>query len=252
MIKKLIPLTLLANLSVACSSNNSKAVLAKSFDSFLTNENKILVADIESVSRSISMDAGFLIYISEKGCSSCEAFNPILTSYVEKTSLLTYKFDVEDNREDLAAFQLFYGDRFFKKNSYGDYQILTPSLYVIQNNIVEEIDYDSYMKASRAFENYLNSRYIIKNHYFIHKNVSEYDLNGKSFSYVSFNKDKEGLANLYKTKILPLINQSDNVIVISDVNENETISTTKYENGAITQTKEISTSTSEEEIRQML
>lgn len=250
--KNLIPLVILPSLLIACSINGSKASLAKSFESFVAGSNKVLEADIQSVSRKISMDAGFAIYISEKGCSGCEAFNPILTSYVEKTSLLTYKFDVEDNREDLAAFQLFYGDKFFEKNDAGNYVIKTPSLYVVQNNVVDEVDYESYMKADKAFENYMNSKYDIKNHYYIHESISNYDISGKSFTYVCFDKGKEELVNLYKTKLLPLINQSDKTIIVSDENSEELLSISKYENGSLVETKNITSETSEEELKQML
>ena len=248
MTKKLISLMILTSLLSGCSSNGSKAVLGKCFESYINNENKVLKADIESVSRTMSMDAGFAIYISEKGCSACETFNPILTSYVEKTSLLTYQFDVEENREDLAAFQLFYGDRFFNMNSSGDYVIETPSLYVVHVNEIDEVNRDSYMKAGKAFENFMNSKYNIKNHYFIHEDISKYDVSDKSFSLVSFDKNKTDVVNQYKTKVLPLINLSDNTIIVSDVSDKDAITIDKYENGSIIQTKTIDSNSSVDEI----
>lgn len=248
MAKKIIPLIILTSLLSSCSLNSSKAVLGKCFVSYISNENNVLKADIESVSRTIAMDAGFAIYISEKGCSACETFNPILTSYVEKTSLLTYQFDVEENREDLAAFQLFYGDRFFKKNSSGDYIIETPSLYVVYSNTVNEVNRDSYMKTNKAFENYMDSKYNIKNHFFIHEDISKYDVSGKSFSLVSYNKDKQDVVSVYKTKLLPLINLSDNTIIVSDASNEEVVSISKYEDGSIIQTKTIDSNSIIDEI----
>ena len=220
MFKKYVPL-FLAVTTIICgcsfSTKNNKKLIASNLETFLFDkEAEFLEPEIDKIAANLKANHSFALYFTNEGCSDCENFKPIATSYLKESKMMIYKFDVEVNREQLQQFNALYGDRFFSKNDSGTFVISAPMFCVISENNIDWIKKESYMKTYDAFKNHLNSKYRVDNLYYGEGNVPSLEFVNKEFTYISYNQNDESLNNLFKDKISPLLNESSKKIIISN------------------------------------
>ena len=220
MLKKYVPL-LLATTAIICgcssASKNNKKLIASNLETFLFDkEAEFLTPEVTKISANLEANHNFALYFTNEGCGDCETFKPIVTNYLKESKMMIYKFDVEANREELQLFNTLYGERFFTKNQSGAFVVSAPMFCVINENNIDWIKKESYMKTYEAFKNHLNSKYRVDNLYYGEGNIPSLDYINKEFTYISYNQSNPDLNNLYKEKIAPLLNESSKKIIVSN------------------------------------
>ena len=222
--KKFIPLLAMIPLVAlsACNPlpNENKTKICGNIGTFLyKDENRYLTPDINDISASFKIDASFAIYFTNDGCSSCDEFAPIMYEYMSKSNMMIYKFDLAYNEKEINDFKKAYGDKFFSKDSLGNYKVPTPAVCVINQDSIEYVNYASYMQTEQAFFNYMESTYAIGNVYYTHGDIFKTDFDDVEFAYVYFDFDNTQLMSLYKTKLQNKVNKSNRTVIVSHYEE---------------------------------
>ena len=213
----IVPVTLTCSCSLLNEQNRTK--LAANIDTFLFNQNNdYLSPEIDKISANLKVNANFLIYFTEEGCSSCEAFTPIMNNYIQDHNVMVYKFDVNKDREVFNDFKEQYGQKFFN-----DVALTLPAVYVVNEDKINNIDYESTMKTQNVFFNYMNSKYEVGNTYYIDKNPFEFEFSNKEFAYINFDYSNENLLSLYNSKLKDKVYKSKRKVIVSSFTEDEKI-----------------------------
>lgn len=176
--------------------------------------NEYRTGNIKDIKANLDCSISFILYFTKEGCSSCEQFSPIMDSFRKNEKYLIYKFDVNNQKDEMNELKALWGDRFFKKEN-ETYQVVTPSVYAVSHDFdVLNINYNSYMQTENAFKNYMHASIKISNSYLSNKTESYNPKDNELF--ISLNKDS-GSLSLYNSKIKSLIrNSSKNIIINSD------------------------------------
>lgn len=218
MAKKLFTLVIIP-ISLACScslfNEQNKTKLAANIDTFLFNkENAYLAPEVDKISANLEVNANFVIYFTEEGCSSCEGFAPIMDNYIQSKNVMVYKFDVKKDEEAFNQFKNEYGQKFFNEPLSG-VGLTLPAVCVVNEDKVTYVDYESTMKTQNVFLNHMNSKYDVGNVYYINSDPFEYEFSNKEFAYINFDFSNENLLGLYNSKLKDLVYSSKRKVIIS-------------------------------------
>ena len=219
MSKKLFTLVIAPMLlASSCSllNNQNKLKLAANIDTFLLDKpNDYLTPNIDKISTNLRLNANFIIYFTEEGCSSCEGFKPIMDNYIQSQNVMVYKFDVNKDKEVFDQFKEQYGQKFFNQEA----AIPLPSVYIVNEDKVSNVEYETSMKTQNAFLNYMNTKYEVGNTYYIDKNPFEFEFTNKEFAYINFDFSDENLLGLYNSKLKDKVYKSKRKVIVSSLIE---------------------------------
>ena len=196
----------------SCSSMENKISLAMNVNALLTDlDNQYAAPEVDKISANLEINAGFAVYFTNTGCSSCETFSPIMDEYLIKSKALIYKFDESQDREALNELSEKYKDLFFKNG-----ELSLPALAIVNNKEVEYVNRDSYMKTQNAFFNYMNSHYKVGNVSYTQGDVFNIDFINREFAYVYFDFSNQSLRELYKSKLEERVKSSKRKVIVSN------------------------------------
>ena len=220
MTKKFIPLlTLLAIESTACS-NFANVKVSGNVDVFLGIKTPAYQEPITAnITANLELSIPFALYFTNEGCSSCEAFSPIADNYLNEAKFLTYKYDVNKDRDEFNKLIEKHGDLLFKENKES---IVTPSYLIVdKDQNVYNINYNSYMKTESAFFNYMNTKFSLSNVYLTSGDVFTKNFINKEFVYIYFNFQNVSLFSLLKSNIISSAYNSNKPVIISNYSIDE-------------------------------
>ena len=80
--------------------------------------------NFEGMESLINSKAEYIVLFSQKGCSSCEEFKPVIEKYVKNTNQVIYQYEVT-SQDFVGEFLPKYKDKFFPTG-----EIYTPSLFL--------------------------------------------------------------------------------------------------------------------------
>lgn len=133
--RKLRPMTLslltIASLTMLVSCQKSDApFISKNGTLFLSTDSVIntstsnftIAVSSDEISVLIDTDASFVLYFGNAYCSSCIAFNPSFSTYINETNMLIYSYDNIENGNDFDILLQRYPEVF-------SLNMVTPSLY---------------------------------------------------------------------------------------------------------------------------
>ena len=152
--------------------------------------------DFEIMDSLITSDSDFLVLFSQKGCSSCQEFKPVIEKYIKKNNQLVYMYEVTKD-DFVSEFLPKYKDIFFPTG-----EIYTPSLFVkgkgedvkqLSNNMFKTTLMLENMMKENVYETevYTFSRFTPFKNYL--KNISEFDV----YLYDRNNEDQVSAFNSY-------------------------------------------------------
>ncbi len=190
-------------LLTSCNNEPKKALLANSnltLYGSLDGTELLQGCYLEEFNNLYNSDLNFIIVFSEKGCSACEAFAPILEQYIKETN--TYVLNITPNQQDICEA---YKDKFFPNSG-----ILTPSVFVKEKgDTIYNVDYAQYMKTYRVFKRHMDSRYkTSKCAYFCDEIPGKSRIN-LNYSTITFQAN-----NVFKNKISPRLMDTEKDVVI--------------------------------------
>lgn len=221
--KKFIPLLLLPFIGLtSCSSfsDEAKIKIDSNIDTFLyEKDNEYQKADTEDILAKLSLKAGFAIYFTKDGCSSCKQFSPIMDSYLKSSNMLVYKYDTDNDVDELNKLKESIGDKLFAATE--DKILQTPSVFVLHDDNVDQVDYSSYMKTNNAFNNYMNRTYKVREVYYSKCDVFETSFTNKEFAYVTFQNSDATMLDRYIRKVEPYVHNSSHPVIITNTNDSE-------------------------------
>lgn len=156
---------------------------------------------LEEFDNLYNSNLGFLVMFSQKGCSACQQFEPIIIKYIKETHQLL--FTITDELIEPI-----------KTKYFSDFNVLTPSIFVKQSSnfdpILYQVDYASYMKTYSAFKHHMNSYFeTAKYSYFCG------EIAGKTPIFSSFTKVDFTANDAFKNNIFGKAISSENNVVFS-------------------------------------
>lgn len=215
MTKKIVSLISIIPLVASCSLTNRTKICGDVDAFFGIKENTFQEANSVEIYTNLALNRSFCLYLTNQGCSSCEEFSPIANKFVKESGFLTYKYDVNEDREQLRMLQNEDGKLVF--NGLDDYSVSTPSFILVDSQANGyNINYTSYMKTEKAFFNHIKSKFELSNIYFTKGDVLEKDFVDQEFVYIHFDFGDLGLMNIYKNLIFAKANASSKTVIVSN------------------------------------
>lgn len=123
----LLSVLLTSMLLTSCASFNGATPAYRNGDLYYTTvEYPNLFRDVnaETMSSLIESKTDYIVLFSQKGCSSCEEFDPVIKGYINNTKQVVYKYDIS-SADFVSEFLPKYYESFFPEK-----KIITPSLFI--------------------------------------------------------------------------------------------------------------------------
>lgn len=218
--KKFIPLLTLLAIAVSACSNFTHTKIAGDIDEFLGIKGPEYQQPITAnITANLELSVPFSLYLTNEGCSSCEVFSPIIDKYQKEVKLLTYKYDVNKDRNEFNELIEKHGDFLFGKNKSN---VTTPTyLLVDKDKNIYNVNYNSYMKTEGAFYNFMNSKFSLSNVYFTTGDVMKKNFVNKEFIYIYLDFNNINLRSILDESVLPNAYKSTKTTIISDYYEDD-------------------------------
>ena len=94
----------------SCSSMENKISLAMNVNALLTDlDNQYAAPEVDKISANLEINAGFAVYFTNTGCSSCETFSPIMDEYLIKSKefkIYSDNINLSDDKRSLYYLNL--------------------------------------------------------------------------------------------------------------------------------------------------
>lgn len=164
----------------------------------------------------------FILYVGAEGCSACRAFKPNLLRYVYETKALVYYLNAYNN-DDYNE----YSKIWYKYQDIFMAGLETPYLMVVENSesyakgAVSKMTADTYS----PFANMMNQLVKVTNvNSLVNYASAEHYLSSEETSlYFFYNRDDQEVQDIYLNKVLPVAQESKNVLNVVDfINFDET------------------------------
>ena len=143
-----------SSLLAGCNDESKTALLANAqFTLYNQCDEPLLFhqPSYEEFTNLYTSNLNYIILFSEKGCSACEFFDPIIKKYVEETHQLVIKVEGENKYQ----IEKEYKDKFFPNSG-----VTTPSIFIKEKgDNIYQVNHSKYMGTYRAFKRHMDSKY---------------------------------------------------------------------------------------------
>lgn len=209
--KKVYALFLVAGSLLAGCNNDSKTeLLGNGQFTFYGNCDESLLFQQTSLGEFTNLynsNLNYIILFSEKGCSACEDFEPIIKQYVNET----HQFIVKVEGDDKYKIEDEYKDKFFPNSN-----VLTPSIFIKEKGgNIYQVDYSKYMGTYGAFKRHMDSRYKTSKCAYFNAEIPGKSPIISSYTYVAFQSNEA-----FKNKISDKLMNTQKDVLISTNFEN--------------------------------
>ena len=222
-IRLVLSLAFMTSLLGGCSSFNGEAPAIKNGDLiYPLSDDPYRLRDVsfETLDNVIESSGDYIVLFSQKGCSSCVEFKPVIEQYIKETNQLVLHYEVS-NSDFISEFLPKYKDTFFPNG-----EIFTPSLFVASKGNTPERMSNNMFKTALMLKNLMKDKVYetevysftrftpLKN--FIEK-TSEFDL----YAYDQSDEDHVSAYNSFVRENILKSTRKSAILDLSYISEND-------------------------------